>query len=674
MQARRWLLGFMAVLALALALTLGPGFTGAAKAASEDVAMFYDDLSQLGQWVEYGKYGPVWRPTGVAEDWRPYTNGRWVPTNDGNVFESEEPWAWATYHYGNWMPTENDGWVWVPGRTWYPSTVEWRTSPESEPVESSYVGWAPTPPPNYEPPPAYAPASYNQGSPLGDSLASPLWVFAQAAQFLLGFGQPYTPAYSYLSSGVLVPPAYVPVFYPQTMYYQAYATPTYYPPAFFGGRRFGPGYYNQGPGAVYITRVTNINQTVINQTIVRNSTNITRIHNVVPPRGVMDRHGYIRQIVPPSLAQGRSLPPSRPVKDFRKAQANLNKPNVVPEPRNVPRVTAKIPQFQPGAAQTGGGRGITTLPAKATMPMTPHMTQQIQKLPHQQPGKAATATQPGSGQPGSPLQEGQAGGTGKHGQGQAIVPGQPGKGQPATGPTGKGKPQEFHPGVRPSGTPTGPGATKPSGVPLPPGHQGLTPEQRRQQEKEHQKLQQGGAAGQSQQEQQLKKGQQQQQGQQLHQKEQQLQQQKHQQLQQEQQLKKQQQQQQLQQRQKEQQVQQQKHQHQLQQEQQLKKQQQQQQLQQRQKEQQAQQLKRQQQLQQEQQLKKQQQQQQLQQRQQQVQQQRQQQIQQQQQRQQQQQQLQQRQQQIQQQQQQKQQIQQQQQQKQQQQKQQQQKQ
>ena len=151
MIARQRPLGFMVALALTFALVLGPGFTGAAQAASEDVAMFYDDLSQLGQWVEYENYGPVWRPTGVPEDWRPYTNGRWVPTNDGNVFESEEPWGWATYHYGNWMPTEASGWVWVPGRTWYPSTVEWRTSPESEPVDTSYVGWAPTPPPNYEP-------------------------------------------------------------------------------------------------------------------------------------------------------------------------------------------------------------------------------------------------------------------------------------------------------------------------------------------------------------------------------------------------------------------------------------------------------------------------------------------------------------------------------------------
>ena len=155
-------LGFIVVLALGLALALGSGFPQPASAASEDVAIFYDDLSQLGQWVDYENYGPVWRPSNVSEDWRPYTDGRWTPTNDGYVFESQEPWGWATYHYGNWMPTPGYGWVWVPGRTWYPSTVDWRTSPESEAVDTSYVGWAPIPPPDYVPIQDYG---YGGGAP-----------------------------------------------------------------------------------------------------------------------------------------------------------------------------------------------------------------------------------------------------------------------------------------------------------------------------------------------------------------------------------------------------------------------------------------------------------------------------------------------------------------------------
>ena len=199
-------LGFIVVLALGLALALGSGFPQPASAASEDVAIFYDDLSQYGQWVDYENYGPVWRPSNVSEDWRPYTDGRWTPTNDGYVFESQEPWGWATYHYGNWMPTPGYGWVWVPGRTWYPSTVDWRTSPATEAVDNSYVGWAPIPPPDYVPIQDYgygggAPGYY-PGAPVQNALSEPLWVFARAASFLLGFGQPYSPAYSYYDQQV----------------------------------------------------------------------------------------------------------------------------------------------------------------------------------------------------------------------------------------------------------------------------------------------------------------------------------------------------------------------------------------------------------------------------------------------------------------------------------------
>ena len=359
---------------------------------------------------------------------------------------------------------------------------------------------APPPPPNYEPPASYAPSSYYQGSPVTDSMSSPLWIFARAAQFLLGFGQPYNSNYSYMNSGYLVPPTYVPVFYSRTVYYPAYATPAYYPPAYFGGRRFGAGYYNMGPSAAYLSRVTGRNRVDINQTITRNSTNITRIHNVVPPSGVINRHGYLRQIIPPALAQGQRLPPPRLAPNARLAQVNLNRPNFIPAPKNVPRITANIPRVQPVALQPGQGLPGTALPSKATMPLTPQMTQQIQNLPPKQqfvPGKArpftpVTAIQPGPGQvqpgipdpgqvqPGVPAQPGQfqAGPQTKPGQVQPGVPAQParvqpgvpakpGQVQPGGPPAGQVKPGEFHPGVRP-GTPTtqaAPEATKPGGAP-----------------------------------------------------------------------------------------------------------------------------------------------------------------------------------------------------------------
>jgi hypothetical protein len=521
--------GLMAVLALTFALGLGPGFIGTVRAASEDVAMFYDDLSQYGQWVEYENYGPVWRPNQVAEDWRPYTNGRWVPTNDGNVFESEEPWGWATYHYGNWMPTEGYGWVWVPGSTWYPSTVEWRSSPENEPVETSYIGWAPTPPPNYVPPPDYAPPSYYPGAPVTDSLASPLWIFAQAASFLLGFGQSYTPAYSYVTSGILVPPTYVPVFFSRTVFIPAYATPTYYPPTFIGPRRLGVGYYNMGPSVGYLSRVTRINQTVINQTINNNSIQITRIRNVVPPQAVVNRYGYVKQIIPPALAQGRPLPPPRRAQNFRLAQVNLNKPGFLPPPKGVPRINAQIPRIQPVVVTPSRGLAGTALPAKATMPLTPHMTQQIHQLPPKQqflPGKsqpfkpvAATPPGPLHREPGIPAKPGQFQ-PGAQTKPERVQPGAPT--HPAATPSGTVRRGEFHPGATrpgapPAGTFTPPGAAKPSTAPLPQGYKGLTPELRRQQEQEHQRLQRGGTPGQSPQHQQEQRNQERQRQQQLQQ-------------------------------------------------------------------------------------------------------------------------------------------------------------
>ena len=96
--------------------------------------------SRMGDWRETSDYGFVWQPR-EAEDrnWRPYTDGRWVYTDAGWTWVSEEPFGWATYHYGRWVRLRRVGWVWVPGDEWAPAWVSWRTSKD-------YVGWAPLPP------------------------------------------------------------------------------------------------------------------------------------------------------------------------------------------------------------------------------------------------------------------------------------------------------------------------------------------------------------------------------------------------------------------------------------------------------------------------------------------------------------------------------------------------
>jgi hypothetical protein len=102
---------------------------------------FYTKLEPHGAWLETADYGYVWQPREAesSPSWRPYTNGRWVYTDAGWTWISEEPFGWATYHYGRWTRLRGIGWVWVPGNEWAPAWVSWRKS-------NDYVGWAPLPP------------------------------------------------------------------------------------------------------------------------------------------------------------------------------------------------------------------------------------------------------------------------------------------------------------------------------------------------------------------------------------------------------------------------------------------------------------------------------------------------------------------------------------------------
>ena len=104
------------------------------------LAYFRDDLAPYGDWIQVPTYGWAWRPHDVDQDWRPYTQGRWIYTDYGWTWAADEPWGWAPYHYGRWYSDSRyGGWVWVPGRRWAPAWVDWRQSDD-------YVGWAPLPP------------------------------------------------------------------------------------------------------------------------------------------------------------------------------------------------------------------------------------------------------------------------------------------------------------------------------------------------------------------------------------------------------------------------------------------------------------------------------------------------------------------------------------------------
>ncbi len=322
MQGSRLFIG-LGILVLVLGIGLTPGLAQTPEV--QDFALFYEALAPYGKWIDYGKYGPVWFPTGVSEDWRPYLNGRWVPTEEGWVFETEEPWGWATYHYGNWFPTVEYGWVWSPGSTWYPSNAVWRTSDE-------YIGWAPLPPENYEPVPAFYPeGGYYPGAPLWDLLSPPFWTFCPTSRFLLGFGYPYAPIYSYWNCGCLAPFAWSPFLAFRTFFLPDFFFPSFAPNAFFA---FGPPF-------PFIARVTNINIITINKFV--RDTHFVDLKNVVPHRKILDRHPFIRRAIPDPVLKGQRFGIT-PVKDIKLAERNLLSPHVAPLPIGVPKVSQEIPK------------------------------------------------------------------------------------------------------------------------------------------------------------------------------------------------------------------------------------------------------------------------------------------------------------------------------------------
>ncbi|HEY0986207.1 MAG TPA: DUF6600 domain-containing protein, partial [Kofleriaceae bacterium] len=96
------------------------------------VDVFYDQLSPYGTWYDDPTYGWVFAPGDPS--YLPYTNGRWSNTEYGFTWISNDPFGWATDHYGRWVWANR--WVWRPDTTWGPAWVQWREG-------DGYVGWAP---------------------------------------------------------------------------------------------------------------------------------------------------------------------------------------------------------------------------------------------------------------------------------------------------------------------------------------------------------------------------------------------------------------------------------------------------------------------------------------------------------------------------------------------------
>jgi len=121
-------------------LSVGAGVqVGPRGHASVDLGFFYDSLASYGNWIERPSYGWVWTPRDVSATWRPYQAGHWVWSDEGWTWLTDEPYGWATYHYGRWYQDPEIGWAWVPGNDWAPAWVSWQEG-------NDYVGWAPLPP------------------------------------------------------------------------------------------------------------------------------------------------------------------------------------------------------------------------------------------------------------------------------------------------------------------------------------------------------------------------------------------------------------------------------------------------------------------------------------------------------------------------------------------------
>jgi hypothetical protein len=123
---------------------IGLNYYAAPAQAQADIdvnlSFFYDRLAPHGEWIEHPQHNWIWRPNGMPVDWRPYTDGRWVYTDDfGWMWDSDLDWGWACFHYGRWDWDDQFGWFWVPGYEWGPAWVAWRTGP-------GFIGWAPLPP------------------------------------------------------------------------------------------------------------------------------------------------------------------------------------------------------------------------------------------------------------------------------------------------------------------------------------------------------------------------------------------------------------------------------------------------------------------------------------------------------------------------------------------------
>jgi Family of unknown function (DUF6600) len=140
-------LGAMLAVVFFATAPIFPSQLAPAQAQAAVSVEFRTALEPYGRWQRHARWGEVWIPASRSRDWRPYTAGHWVHTEQWGWYwisdDSEANWGWVTYHYGRWAFDRDIGWVWVPGDEWSPAWVQWRRGAERG---AEYVGWAALPP------------------------------------------------------------------------------------------------------------------------------------------------------------------------------------------------------------------------------------------------------------------------------------------------------------------------------------------------------------------------------------------------------------------------------------------------------------------------------------------------------------------------------------------------
>jgi hypothetical protein len=123
-----------------------PAIPAAAQERVEISAEFRTALEPYGSFRRHDRWGEVWVPGNRERDWRPYTVGKWIYSEDYGWFwqaaDEEAVWGAVVYHYGRWVYEIDIGWVWIPDKIWGPSWVTWRHGRGARKV----IGWAPLPP------------------------------------------------------------------------------------------------------------------------------------------------------------------------------------------------------------------------------------------------------------------------------------------------------------------------------------------------------------------------------------------------------------------------------------------------------------------------------------------------------------------------------------------------